>query len=127
MLPSSSSLGSSDLGRRRSQRVILSVAIRVRTEALRGDYSFDETTNTLLVNAHGALILLAHKVEKGQMLHITNSATHLEHAFTVAHVGPPSAGKTQVGVEFISPSPDFWRIAFPPENWIIPDPDPATH
>ena len=119
--------GGPELGRRRSQRVILTISVQVRTDAGRGDDSFDEPTKTLLVNAHGALIVLAHKVEKGQKLHITNCATHVEHACKVAHVGPPSDGKTQVGVEFTSPSPDFWRIAFPPENWIVPDPDPATH
>ena len=110
----------------RSQRVILTLAVKVRTEAGRGSDSFEETTQTLLVNAHGALIALAHKVGNGQKLLITNCATHVECACNVAHIGPLSAGKTQIGIEFALPSPDFWRIAFPPEDWVVPAPEQFT-
>ncbi len=117
------SKGGPEPSRRRSQRVILSITVIVRTEAGRRTDSFEETTQTLLVNAHGALIVLAHKVEKGQKLLITNCATHVEHTCQVAHLSPATGGKTQVGIEFTTPSPDFWRIAFPPEDWVIPEPE----
>jgi PilZ domain len=117
------SKGGPEPSRRRSQRVILTLAVKVRTEDGRRDGSFEENTQTLLVNAHGALIALAHKVEKGQKLLITNTATKVEHRCQVAHLGPSSGGKYQVGIEFTSPSPDFWRIAFPPEDWVVPEPE----
>ena len=64
--------------RRRSQRVILSLAVTVKTaEGLR-DNSFEEETQTLVLNVHGALVALSSKVEKGQMLRLINRATREE-------------------------------------------------
>jgi hypothetical protein len=116
-------MGGPEPSRRRSQRVILTIAVKVRTEDGRRTDAFEEMTQTLLVNAHGALIVLTNKVEKGQKLLMTNCATRVEHACQVAHLSPSTGGKTQVGVEFTTPSPDFWHIAFPPEDWVIPEPE----
>jgi len=33
------------------------------------------------------------------------------------------AGKSEVAVEFLEPSPRFWRIAFPPEDWSARSPE----
>lgn len=118
--------GGPEASRRRSQRVILSLAVTVRTEDAPQDKSFEEETHTLIVNAHGALIALAHKVVKGQKLRLTNRATKQEQACRVASVGPNSGGKGQFGVEFLVPSPDFWHISFPPEDWALPDPIPTA-
>jgi hypothetical protein len=118
--------GGPDPGRRRSQRVILSLAVTVRTDGGPKDASFEEETRTLVVNLHGALIILAAKVTKGQMLRLMNRATKEEQQCRVASVGLPSEGKTQVGVEFLKPSPDFWHISFPPEDWVLPEPSTIT-
>ena len=120
------SKGAPESNRRRSQRVILSIPVTVRSEGLPKEASFEETTQTLIVNAHGSLIAIAAKVEKAQTLRLTNRATREELLCHVVHVGPVSGGKAQVGVEFKSPSPDFWRIAFPPEDWTAPEPEPAV-
>jgi len=112
-------------GQRRSQRVILSVAVTVRAEGDR-DGSFEEETHTMVVNAHGALIGLAHKVEKGQKLQLKNRATKIELDCQVTYLGPLTGNKTQVGVEFIKPSPHFWHIAFPPEDWTVPEQTPVA-
>src|ERR1700686_2295419 len=62
--------------RRRSQRVILTLAVTVRNEGSSPkETSFVEETHTLIVNLHGALILLAAKVGKGQKLRLSNRAT----------------------------------------------------
>ena len=114
--------GGPDPSRRRSQRVILSLAVTVRTEAGPRDKSFEEETHTLVVNLQGALVVLAAKVAKGQKVWLTNRATHEEKVCRVANVAPGSAGKAQVGIEFLKPSPDFWRISFPPEDWVLPEP-----
>ena len=59
-MPNGSPLpGGPDASRRRSQRVILSLRVIVRTEDGPKDASFEEETHTLIVNAHGALIALA--------------------------------------------------------------------
>ena len=111
---------------RRSQRVLLSLPVTVRTEDGPGEASFKEETQTLVVNAHGALIALAGHVEKGQALHLTSRTMQEEQQCRVTYVGPTTGGKAQIGVEFTKPSPDFWHIAFPPEDWVVPDQPPAT-
>jgi hypothetical protein len=122
--PSQSS-GVPETSRRRSQRVILTMPIIVRTEDVPRESSFEEHTNTLIVNLHGALILLAGKVIKGQKLRMKNRVTQVEQLCQVASIGMKSEGKTQVGVEFLKPSPDFWQISFPPEDWAVPDAAPV--
>lgn len=119
--------GTPEPSRRRSQRVILSLPITVRGEGGPSGASFEENTQTLVVNAHGALITIAAKVEKGQTLRLSNGATQEEELCRVIYVGQMLGGKVQVGVEFHKPSPDFWRIAFPPEDWTAPEPEQTTH
>lgn len=116
----------SEANRRRSQRVILSLPITVRTEDGPKDSSFVEETRTLVVNLNGALIILAGKVENGQRLRLTNRATQAEQVCRVANLGAKSGGKTQIGVEFLTPSPDFWRISFPPEDCAVPEQSSIT-
>jgi hypothetical protein len=113
--------GGPDASRRRSQRVILSLRVIVRTEDGPKATSFEEETITLVVNAHGALIALSGKVTKGQKLRVTNRATKAEQVCRVASLGSTSEGKAQIGVEFLKPSPDFWQISFPPEDWVVPE------
>ena len=102
---------------------MLSVAITVWNQD--GD-PFEEQTQTLIVNAHGALIALAAKVQNGQMLRIRNQTTHEEQICKVVYLGETSGEKTQVGIEFTTGCPGFWRIAFPPEDWNVQERVPAT-
>jgi hypothetical protein len=99
--------------------------ITVRTEDAPRDASFEEETHTLIVNLHGALILLEKKVTKGQKLRMKNRVTQAEQVCQVASLGSKAEGKTQVGVEFVQPSPDFWQISFPPEDWSLLDAPPV--
>ena len=118
--------GGPDTNRRRSQRVIVNVPITVSNEGGNREAAFQEETQTLVVNAHGAMIALAAKVVKGQTVRVKNRATQEDLTCKVVYLGPVASGKAQVGVDFTSPSPDFWRIAFPPEDWVLPDPLPAA-
>src|SRR5665213_2262327 len=110
-----------DSKRRRSQRVILSVGVMVRTENAAKDDSFVEETRTLVVNMHGALIPLSGKVVQGQTLVLTNRGSKEEQKCRVVNLSTTSGGESQVAVEFLNPSPDFWHIAFPPEDWVMPE------
>ena len=96
----------------------------VHTEDAPKNSSFEEETSTLVVNAHGALIALSSKVEKGQKLRVTNRASKAFELCRVVSASPGSGGKAQVAVEFLKPSPDFWHIAFPPEDWVVPESSP---
>jgi hypothetical protein len=118
--------GGPDASRRRSQRVILSLRVIVRTEDGPKAASFEEETHTLVVNAHGALIALEGKVTRGQKLRVTNRATKAEQVCRVASLGATSEGKAQIGIEFLKPSPDFWQISFPPEDWVVPEPSSVS-
>jgi PilZ domain len=109
------SSGGPEANRRRSQRVILSVPVTVYGDAAKG--KFTESTKTLVVNAHGALITLEAKITQGQQLELTSPTNPEKQACKVVYIGPTVQGQTQVGIEFLKPAPHFWHVAFPPENW----------
>jgi hypothetical protein len=109
-----------DPGRRRSMRVLLSVPIHVKGKTTAGE-DFAEETRTLVVNAHGALISLAAHVAANQTITIANKATQQSMECRVVYVGNAQGGKSQMGVEFAEPSPAFWQIDFPPDDWVVPE------
>ncbi len=100
---------------RRSGRVLLNVPVIVQGEGA-DSQPFQEETHTLVVNVHGALITLATRVEEGKELAVTNKNTQHVEVCRVTYLGPTHAGKTQVGIEFRRPAPNFWQILFPPET-----------
>ncbi len=109
-----------DAGRRRSMRVLLSVPVHVSGKD-RKDRAFDEETRTLVVNAHGALISLAAAVIAGQQITVSNEATQQSRDCRVVYLGSSASGKVQMGIEFVKPSPKFWQIDFPPDDWVVPE------
>ncbi|HUJ31716.1 MAG TPA: PilZ domain-containing protein [Candidatus Acidoferrum sp.] len=109
-----------DPGRRRSMRVLLSVPIFVSGKNASGQ-DFQEETRTLVVNAHGALISLATPVVADQRVTLANKATAQSLQCRVVYLGTAQAGKVQMGIEFERPSPSFWQIDFPPDDWVVPE------
>jgi hypothetical protein len=110
-----------DKGRRRSLRVLLTVPVTVRGLDAHKK-GFHEETKTLVVNAHGALVMLSAEIKPGQVLNLTNNTTQENLDCKVVYQGQAQAGKTQVGIEFLKPAPAFWQINFPPEDWkAVPD------
>ncbi|MGD0957006.1 MAG: PilZ domain-containing protein [Candidatus Acidiferrales bacterium] len=101
--------------RRRSHRVNITMPILVRGKV--DGQNFQEQTATVSVNAHGGMIRLVAKVVRTQHISLINPKTTEEMPCTVTFLGQKENGKTEVGVEFVEPSPLFWRIAFPPEDW----------
>jgi hypothetical protein len=112
---------------RRSQRVLLSVRLEVSGKRTNG-VAFIEDTSTLIVNAHGGLLLLKEVVAEGQLLTLKHTRTTEETSCTVMNIGPKTNGLTEVGVEFSKPNSKFWRVSFPPEDWTphSPDAKPVT-
>jgi hypothetical protein len=104
------------VARRRSQRVLMQVGVRIRGENAQGT-PFEEETETLAINAHGALILLQARVTSGGKVLLKHKRTEEEQECHVVFLGPVRSGKAEVGLEFSSPRPAFWRVAFPPEDW----------
>jgi hypothetical protein len=54
---------------------------------------------------------------EGQPLRMKNLATNEEVSCTVADINRTSDQVPKVGIAFAKPSPSFWRVAFPPEDW----------
>ena len=109
-----------DGGRRRSKRVLLSIPIDVTGTATNG-VEFKENTRTLVVNAHGALIALTAQVKAGQVLTVVNRATNQVSQCRVIYLGNAQADKVQMGIEFVKPTPYFWQLDFPPDDWVVPE------
>jgi hypothetical protein len=105
---------------RRSLRVLLSVPIHVRGKDGK-NRKFDEDTRTLVANAHGALISHAAAVVAGQQVTVSNEATHQSRDCRVVYLGDRGCGKIQMGIEFVKPSPTFWQMDFPPDDWAVPE------
>ena len=107
---------------RRSQRVMLKVTVLVLTQGT-DNKSVSEVARTVTVNAHGAKLLLSLKVSIGQLLTLRHSRTGEEVSCRVVYISPHQAEKREVGVDFINPSPGFWRISFPPPDWTVRSPE----
>jgi hypothetical protein len=110
------------LSRRRSQRVLLRVPLMVFGQNALGT-PFEERTETTIVSAHGALILLSRALDKGQPLSLASIPTKAEVECVAVHIGEVQGSQVQIGVEFILPSPAFWHVSFPPKDWTLRHPD----
>ena len=116
---------SSSGARRRSQRVLMHVGLRLRGVDTQGQ-NFEEFTETLAINAHGALVLLAARVTSGSVIQMRHNMTEEEQECHVVFLGPVRGGKAELGLEFTTPRPTFWRVAFPPEDWSPKSPESRT-
>lgn len=111
--------------RRRSQRVLMQVAVRVHGSDAQGK-AFDEETETLAINAHGALVLLTARITSGSKVQLQHKKTLEQQECHVVFLGPVRSGKAETGLEFSAPRPAFWRVAFPPEDWTPRHPEART-
>jgi hypothetical protein len=106
--------------RQRTTRVRIAIPVFIYGNN-EGGPPFKEITQTVSVNANGCLVELSTPVVKEQPLLLTNLKTDEEMACHVVTLGNSCDGKTEVGLRFAQPSPRFWGIGFPPEDW-----DPAS-
>ncbi|MGB2898156.1 MAG: PilZ domain-containing protein [Candidatus Acidiferrum sp.] len=106
--------------RRRSQRVLMTIPVRVSGKTGAGS-PFEEATHTRAISAHGALILMSAPVYRGQRLTLSNIQTKAALECVVAHIDRRK--DPQAGVEFTLPNPMFWHVAFPPKDWTPRHPD----
>ena len=104
------------VAQRRSQRIVLSVPLLITGKRPKSP-PVAERASTVVVNAHGALILLKESVLVGQVLLLKNLITMEEILCTVVDVSMGTHGEPEVGVEFAEQCPRFWRVSFPPTDW----------
>jgi len=110
------------VNRRRSQRVLVTIPVRVSGQNVLGS-PFEEETQTLAISAHGALIFVSTQVYRGQRLTLSNVQTRAALECVVAHIAKYQGAQPQVGVEFMLPNLIFWHVAFPPKDWTPRHPD----
>jgi hypothetical protein len=103
----------------------MQVAVRIRGTDPQG-HKIEEETETLAINAHGALVLLTAKLTSGSKIILQHKKTQEEQECHVAFLGPVRQGKAEIGLEFTSPNSTFWRVAFPPEDWTPKHPEART-
>jgi hypothetical protein len=108
--------------RRRSQRVLMRVGVQVSGTDAEGR-TFREATDTLAINAHGALILLNARITSGSLLKLQHGQTGEEQECQVVFLGPVRGEKAEIGLEFTTARPQFWRVTFPPEDWTPKSPE----
>ena len=111
--------------RRRSQRVLMQVAVRIYGLDSQGQ-KFEEETETLAINAHGALVLLSARLTSGSKVGLQHKKTLEEQECQIVFLGHVRGGKAEIGLEFSTPRPAFWRVAFPPEDWSPKNPEART-
>src|SRR6266513_258496 len=73
--------------RRRSQRVLMQVGVRIRGKDAQGK-DFEEFTASLAINAHGALVPLTARLTSGGTVHMRHEKTLEEQECHVAFLGP---------------------------------------
>jgi hypothetical protein len=104
------------LKNRRSQRIDLNVPVVVYRHPSEGP-QFYESTQTLVVSAHGALMALTQMVVPRQKFHVQNTDSGEQQECRVVSVKKEPTGPPKVAVEFTRPAPKFWHLAFPPADW----------
>ncbi len=111
--------------RRRSQRVLMQVPVKLTGTDAQGA-KFEEETETLAINAHGALVLIQARLTSGSKVQLQHKRTTEEQECHVVFLGPVRGNKAEIGLEFSAPRPQFWRVAFPPEDWSPKSPEYRT-
>jgi hypothetical protein len=106
----------SDSNRRRSDRVQLTVPLRMKGRDEAG-VAFDIAVHTTSLNRHGARIYSTYPLFPGQSVRLMNPLRRREGEFrVVGRVSPPHELGGEWGVECASPIVNIWAINFPEET-----------
>ena len=110
---------SDPINRRRSERVMLQIPVKVLAETS-DRVQVEEETHTLVVNAHGGLLKLKAELLVGQPIVLVNPQSGMEQSCRVVRIDQAGSGSFAVAFEFDQPAPKFWPIVFPPTDWGVP-------
>ena len=96
---------------RRSSRVFTRLPVRAAGKNTDGR-KFRESSQTIVINAHGALLYLNEEIGMGNQLVLINPVTEEEQECRVVYQGEPCERGQRIGVEFLTPAPRFWGLEF---------------
>jgi hypothetical protein len=103
-------------GRRRSQRVVIKLALLIRAKTDNGETS-EIQAFTLVVNAHGGLLQTSLNLLVNQEIVLVQPLTWEEAQCRVVRTERSPSDLTTAAFEFREPTARFWPISFPPEDW----------
>jgi len=98
-------------GDRRSQRIFHRTKLQALGRSHQGR-KFREICETVVVSAHGGLLVLRHEVVQGEILVLVSPETQEEQECRIVYLGETGQRGIRVGVEFLTPAPHFWGIDF---------------
>jgi len=107
--------------RRRTQRVVMQIKVRVSGYDAEGA-RFTEDTETIQISGFGCLVTLRAPVNRGQRVVLSNLQTRVSVECMVAY-RQAMDNANQVGLAFIVLNQPFWPIEFPPADWSSRHPD----
>ena len=113
--PATSSKASlKEVERRRSERLLITVPIRVEGMDRNGE-KFTEVSHTIVINRQGARIYLKRPVAAGAVLIIAAMVGRRSAKFRVVGPTQPLSGEGgEWGIECLDSTCDLWGIGFPP-------------
>jgi hypothetical protein len=98
--------------RRRTLRVALSLPVVVHGQNDMGE-KFCVRAMTRSLNQQGALLIMDEIVVPGQPLLLVNENTSRSVETRVVYARRERDGKLYVGLEFVNPDTNFWKMTFP--------------
>ena len=101
--------------RRRSQRVMIRVPVKMNYSVAGKTVTVEAVT--VSVNDHGAMLSCTRTLATDIKIEITNERTQEKLPCRITRTPVESPEGYLIPVEFLAPSPGFWRITFPPTNW----------
>jgi hypothetical protein len=101
--------------RLRSQRVLLRTRAKIHV-ALAGKLTTIDAV-TLSVNPQGALVVMSQSLPVEARVVLEHGTTKERVACKIPRASREMPEGFHVPVEFDSPAPEFWGIAFPPADW----------
>lgn len=87
---------------------------------------FSETTQTVLVFPHGAVIRITTPLASGQLVFLTNEKTKKEVVCQVVKAKSTGNSAAYVELQFTEPAPGFWGIQVPGASSVPPAPRPVA-
>jgi PilZ domain len=102
--------------RRRSERVVLRIAVVVLAENEERK-QIQEQAETQVVNAHGGLMRMRTHLHVGQSFLLSNPGKNMEMSCRVVRVEDEGMEFYKVAFEFDRPAGNFWPVTFPPADW----------
>ena len=102
--------------RRRSERVLIRVPLKLRAIGTQTPPSLEEA-EAIVVSRYGALLRSPAPLVTGSTVELAHGFSKQVEKFRVIWVGPnQKSGQHDVGVESLTTREDFWGIRFPPRQ-----------